>query len=117
MTNSPTIIRLADPETLSIAWADGHAGLLPLKMLRDECPCAGCKGETILFDSYVPQSQPELPGKYSLVKAEPVGHYALQVVWGDGHATGIYTWQSLRSLCQCDVCRSASQTHPPDTTA
>ena len=104
MTHHATTIQLRDPETLTIDWSDGHTGVLPLRFLRDECPCAGCKGETILFESYAPPAQPELPGKYTLASAEPVGHYALQLSWGDGHATGMYTWESLRSICQCELC-------------
>lgn len=44
--------------------------------------------------------QPELPGKYILKGAQQVGSYALQVFWGDGHQTGIYTWEKLHSLSQ-----------------
>jgi DUF971 family protein len=106
----PTQIKLAKDEKtktdqLSLAWDDGHAGVISLKTLRDNCPCAGCRGETVLLKSYAPAPQPELPGKYRLVGAEPVGSYALGVSWGDGHRTGIYTWEYLRSLCECDLCR------------
>ncbi len=104
MPYHPTTIRLKDHATLTIEWSDGHGGPLSLRTLRDECPCAGCKGESVLFQSYTPPPQPELPGKYELVKAEPVGHYALQLTWKDGHATGIYTWGTLRALCQCGEC-------------
>jgi DUF971 family protein len=34
-----------------------------------------------------------------------VGGYALAIQWFDGHASGIYSFQYLRSLCQCDACR------------
>ena len=106
----PTQIKLAKDEKtktdqLSLAWDDGHAGVISLKTLRDNCPCAGCRCETVLLKSYAPAPQPELPGKYRLVGAEPVGSYALGVSWGDGHRTGIYTWEYLRSLCECDLCR------------
>ncbi len=104
MPSHATTIQLADADTLTIRWSDGHTGVLPLRFLRDECPCAGCKGETILFESYSPPPQPELPGKFTLTSAEPVGHYALQLTWGDGHATGIYTWDTLRRMCQCAEC-------------
>lgn len=33
-----------------------------------------------------------------------VGDYALRVAWGDGHATGIYTFGFLRDLCSCSEC-------------
>ena len=44
------------------------------------------------------------PLKYSLVGASTVGSYAMQLQWGDGHSTGIYTWEHLRSLCECPEC-------------
>lgn len=91
---------------LAIQWSDGHASVVSLKTLRDACPCAGCQGETVLLKTYVPAAQPELPGKYVLKGAEQVGSYALQIAWGDGHATGLYTWEKLRSLCECDQCRA-----------
>ncbi|OGU28765.1 MAG: hypothetical protein A2X67_09410 [Ignavibacteria bacterium GWA2_55_11] len=87
-----------------IRWDDGHESRLSLNVVRDACPCAGCKGETLLMHSYDPVPSPDVPGKFDLLKAEPVGYYALQLTWGDGHSTGIYTWQTLRSLCSCPVC-------------
>jgi DUF971 family protein len=107
----PTQIRLvADSNTktdqLSVTWDDGHAGLVSLQTLRDECPCAACRGETVLLKTYTPSPQVELPGRYKLISAQQVGSYALSVRWGDGHATGIYTWEHLRSLCECETCRA-----------
>jgi len=36
----------------------------------------------------------------------PVGAYAVQIVWSDGHDTGIYAFESLRKACPCKECRS-----------
>jgi len=105
----PTRIALESPDRLSVTWIDGHQGSIDIKTLRDNCPCAGCQGETVLLKTYTPTPQPELPGKYSLKSASPVGSYALQVTWGDGHATGLYTWRLLRSLCDCPECRAGSK--------
>jgi DUF971 family protein len=33
-----------------------------------------------------------------------VGTYALQLYWSDGHSTGIYSWEYLRSACPCEIC-------------
>ncbi len=74
-------------------------------MLRDACPCAGCKGETVLFQTYVPSPVDEnAPGRYVLKGAESIGNYAMRFIWEDGHAEGIYTWEHLRSLCECEDC-------------
>jgi DUF971 family protein len=40
-----------------------------------------------------------------LQDVQPVGRYALQFSWSDGHDTGIYSYALLRRLCQCDVCQ------------
>ncbi len=37
-------------------------------------------------------------GMYDLNKLELVGNYAMQVRWGDGHDTGIYSWEYLQQL-------------------
>jgi DUF971 family protein len=97
---APIQVKLGSSDTLALKWDDGFDGIIPLRELRDKCPCASCQGETVLLRTYTPTLQPELPGKYELKKAEQVGHYALQLFWGDGHATGIYTWEKLRSLCE-----------------
>ncbi|MEK6649737.1 MAG: DUF971 domain-containing protein [Bacteroidota bacterium] len=100
-------ISLADPATLLMRWDDGHESRMSLKSLRDACPCAGCKGETVLMKTYAPVDTPTQPGAYELRGAQPVGSYALQFTWGDGHATGIYTWETLRALCPCRACQRA----------
>jgi DUF971 family protein len=41
------------------------------------------------------------------VRIEPVGRYAIQFHWSDGHATGIYSFDRLRALCPCPACRGA----------
>jgi len=76
---------------MHIDWADGHLGVLPHEVLRGFCPCAHCQGHggTINF----------IPGGNSeLREIETVGFYALKLVWGDGHDTGLYTFEYLRSL-------------------
>ncbi len=74
-----------------ITWGDGVRCVYPNTLLRGYCPCAHCQGHggTIAF---VPGGNSELRD------LEPVGHYALKLVWGDGHETGIYTFEYLRSL-------------------
>ncbi len=101
-----TQIRLSRPGELAVTWDDGHQSVMSLRTVRDSCPCAGCKGETVLLHSYTPEPQPDQPGKYDLRRIEVIGHYAVQMTWGDGHATGIYPWDVLRGLCECPECLS-----------
>jgi len=88
--------------TFEIDWADGVGGRVDNALLRGYCPCAGCQGHTgeIRF----------IPGQDSaMAEIEEVGSYALQFTWGDGHASGIYTFRYLRALCDYAVWREG---HP-----
>jgi DUF971 family protein len=50
---------------------------------------------------------PLTPAKsYEMTTLAPVGHYALQPTWSDGHSAGIYAWGYLRDLCPCPICRA-----------
>ncbi len=105
----PKQIKRNSESQLAVSWDDGHASIVGLRTLRDNCPCAGCQGETVLLRTFKPIPQPEMPGKYDLTAAEQVGSYALKLSWGDGHATGIYTWERLRSLCECLECQNSRE--------
>jgi DUF971 family protein len=41
---------------------------------------------------------------------KPVGRYAMAIRWSDGHATGIYSHEYLRSICRCENCRPNQMT-------
>ncbi|MFQ6676226.1 MAG: gamma-butyrobetaine hydroxylase-like domain-containing protein [Fidelibacterota bacterium] len=84
---------------LVIRWNDGEESYIPLKRMRDRCPCAECSGETdalgnVLQGPAVPKGE----GAYDLVGLNPVGYYAVQPIWGDGHRTGIYRFELLKEL-------------------
>ncbi len=84
---------------LFIKWDDDSESLIDLKYLRNECPCANCKGETILLKTYRPaKPSAENPDMYSIKEIRTVGGYAVQIFWKDGHGTGIYTWDYLKKL-------------------
>jgi len=73
-----------------------------MRRLRDSCPCATCKTER---EELVKNLLPILkPGQFLITSIVPVGQYAIQITWGDGHATGIYPFDLLRSLCECAEC-------------
>ena len=102
----PILIKKTSPKELTVTWDDGHVSTYTLECLRDICPCAGCKGETVLLREYqAPQADRTSPGRYELKGDEQVGAYAAQLIWGDGHETGIYSWEYLRENCQCGECR------------
>ncbi|MEP4077471.1 gamma-butyrobetaine hydroxylase-like domain-containing protein [Haloferula sp.] len=83
---------------LALAFADDVECYLRLESLRTACPCAACQGEPDVTGRVVrPQQQIGARG-HELLKVEAVGGYALQLYWGDGHSTGIYSFDYLRRL-------------------
>ena len=95
----PKSIKRIDEQHLKIIWADGTERMYPLRELRDQCPCAGCAGETVLMHEYrPPEPDRSTPGRYEIRDIQLVGSYAMQVTWGDGHNSGIYQWEFLRNF-------------------
>jgi len=80
-----------------LTWDDGHVGDYRTDYLRGYCPCAMCQGhgDKVQFIE-VEDSE--------LAEISAVGNYAVQFHWKDGHNTGIYTFDYLRSLCPCAQC-------------
>jgi DUF971 family protein len=94
--------------SLEIDFADGHRAVYPHEILRGYCPCAICQGHQgpVRFVA---------GGNLELSDIAEVGDYALRLTWGDGHATGLYTFNFLRELCSCEQClpeREKQQTFP-----
>ncbi len=86
-------------EELAIKWDDGSETYIPLQKLRRQCPCADCKGEVdVMGNLYQNPPRPLPPEAFRMVRLETVGGYAVQPVWADGHATGIYSFDYLRRL-------------------
>ena len=89
---------------LLIDWTDGHESVHDYTALRRGCPCAWCAGEggqKGAVDATTEFSQEQT----TLFELQVVGRYGLTPVWGDGHHTGIYTYERLRATCQCDDCQ------------
>lgn len=93
--NDPLIEVKNDKEhrALALAWQSGKTRSLPYAIVRGYCPCAHCQGHGAGPKKFI-ASPPEL----ALLAVKPVGHYALQLQWSDGHGTGIYTFDYLREM-------------------
>ena len=74
---------------LEIIFADDTRALLPAAFLRAESLSAENR------HADVPQKTFSGVGILSI---EPVGHYAVKLLFSDGHRSGIYSWETLRSL-------------------
>ncbi len=91
----PTRIAQKGPRALQIVWSDGLESVYDVRELRLACACARCidewTGEGRLDPASVPQDVHPL-------RIDPVGRYAIQIHWSDGHDTGIYPFRRLREL-------------------
>ena len=85
-------------QELAIQWKDGEETFLSLETLRRACPCAGCGGEPDVLGQVDRPSVQYSRESFRLEGFAPVGGYALQLRWGDGHSTGIYSFAYLRRL-------------------
>ncbi|NIR52942.1 DUF971 domain-containing protein [candidate division KSB1 bacterium] len=96
-----------EEQTMTIVWADGHRSDFPLEGLRRACPCVTCAGGHENMGEPVDPAIFEQPPTqtWMITELREVGNYAVQIVWGDGHDTGIYRWESLRDMCPCEECQ------------
>ena len=78
---------------LEIAFSDGQAFRIPFELMRVYSPSAEVQG-------HGPGQETLQTGKrdVTLVALEPVGNYAVQPTFSDGHESGIYTWDYLHFL-------------------
>ena len=86
----PTAIALR-PGSLRLTWPDGESEL-PAADLRAACRCGGCRARALRGEP------PPATGAATLTGAAPVGQYAVQLLFSDGHDRGIYPWALLRDL-------------------
>jgi DUF971 family protein len=108
ISTDPEHIAISKSKGIHIDWKDAHRSEYGLEYLRDRCPCASCTGahgtpprpkageNNNPFQMYAP--------KLKMTNVEPVGNYAIRIVWSDGHSTGIYSYEHLRKICPCPLC-------------
>ena len=79
--------------SLEIAFDDGTRYRLSAEYLRIESPSAEVKG-------HGPGQEVTVTGKenVAITRLEPVGNYAIRIVFDDGHSTGLYSWAYLHQL-------------------
>jgi prepilin-type processing-associated H-X9-DG protein len=117
-------VHVSSGKGVDITWADGHASHYDFAYLREACPCAMCNDERqkkaagqekekqlkkenpalgdapVLSSPLLPMYKPKLTAK----SAHAVGNYALQIDFNDGHTTGIFSFDYLRTVCPCEEC-------------
>lgn len=94
--NSPTPESITVHEVsrvLEVAFSDGAVFRIPFELMRVASPSAEVQG-------HGPGQETLQTGKrdVTLVALEPIGHYAVQPTFSDGHSSGIFTWDYLYEL-------------------
>jgi DUF971 family protein len=91
---APTLIKLhRKARVLELAWADGRTAQLPCEYLRVFSPSAELRGHGL--------PEPMLIGgkrEVNIARIEPVGAYAVRLVFDDGHDSGLYSWDVFDEL-------------------
>jgi DUF971 family protein len=91
---TPTEIRLRrQSRVLEVAFGEAEKYALPFEFLRVHSPSAEVKGHGPGQETLVLGKQ-----QVGITAVEPVGQYAIKLVFDDGHDTGLYTWKYLREL-------------------
>ncbi|MGH9486418.1 MAG: gamma-butyrobetaine hydroxylase-like domain-containing protein [Terriglobales bacterium] len=103
----PSSVDVSLTQGVTIAWSDGLSSHYTVPQLRAACPCATCTDAHHTGDRSTAVAAPgsELfpmfkPSGATLTGVQPVGRYALQFEFSDGHKTGIFTWEYLREIAQ-----------------
>ena len=90
----PTELRLAkDRKSLVVTFEGGESFTLAAEYLRVTSPSAEVQGHS-------PDERKTVPGKrnVAILEVQPVGNYAVRLVFDDLHSTGIYSWDYLLNL-------------------
>ncbi len=85
----------AGDRDLTIEWSDGSTRVHSYVALRRDCRCASCVEEMTRRPLLDPAS---VSDDIHPVEIRRVGLYAIQIVWSDGHSTGIYSFDHLRAM-------------------
>lgn len=91
---TPTELRVAkDKRALTVTFDSGERFEISAELLRVESPSAEVQGHD-------PSQKKIIPGKskVEILKVEPIGNYAVRLVFDDMHDTGIYSWDGLYRL-------------------
>ena len=102
MAEIPKSVEIAD-QAILIRWQDGHNSFYSHRSLRLRCQCAHCVDEWTKKPVLDPDS---IAWDVKAVDHMIIGNYAIQFLWSDGHFTGIFPFDVLRKMCQCDICKA-----------
>lgn len=102
-------VHVSTGQGVDVIWTDGHASHFDFAYLRDQCPCATCNDERGKKQTMggIGTALPMFKPKATARQAKAIGNYAIQLDFSDGHSTGIYSFDYLRTVCPCADCARA----------
>jgi len=83
---------------VTITFGDGHVCVFANQELRVNCPCASCRDLRTVGQVAWPREGS--PPEVTILNAELVGNWGISFAWNDGHGTGIFPFDSLRTWCE-----------------
>ncbi len=95
MNEQPVKLEIGEHNALLIEWSDGSRRRYDASMLRRRCPCATCNTERNRLGTDRSDELRGVPDDVAVRQMNPVGNYAYNIVFSDGHATGIYPLEAL----------------------
>jgi len=99
--DEPESIQVDRDGNINVSWPDAHRGRHTPHVLRLNCECAQCKDEDTGRKLVDPK---RVPLDIKITGVNPVGRYGLSIAFSDGHNTGIYAFNKLRKICECEKC-------------
>ncbi|MFT5303656.1 MAG: DUF971 family protein [Mariniblastus sp.] len=105
----PVSLTKTEDRCLVIKWNDDVEQKLPFRKLRDSCRCANCIDKRMESLKETNEGQAKLSNELpiltmaearplDIVQMHPVGNYAYNIHFSDGHSAGIFTFELLRSI-------------------
>jgi ATP-binding protein involved in chromosome partitioning len=105
----PQKLEMSPSGELRVLWSDGHQSRYRPYHLRVNCVCAACVNENTGVRMLDPK---RVPLDIGIQGVQPVGRYGLSLSFSDRHDTGIYTFERLRALCECEACAGQKRAEP-----
>jgi DUF971 family protein len=100
----PTALSIVEDRFLQITWSDGMIQKTRIADLRKACPCATCRekhrADSAKSKNLLPILSPAEARPLQIVKMSPVGNYAYNIDFSDGHGSGLFTMELLRELAK-----------------
>lgn len=101
-SDAPRDLDLDKQRGLTVTWGDGRTSFYPIVYLRKMSPSAEMQQlrqeQRTNPLAVLPEKMTRHEGPLTALGAEMVGRYAIRIRFSDGHDTGIYSWEYLRSI-------------------